>query len=386
LNKTGPFYDLTAEQWEQVRQLHRRFCESKDLGEPLFLPTNALQLPDVSEDLLPDEEVVLAGPRERDEAMDGAIRYRIRTFQALAQSEYRGAGFPCLFISREFYGHSQRLVEPFGAIPVIRGAGHAQAKPSIHSLSSVGHLKLKSVKDCRWLSRSLEVLRYFYESTEGRYYIPHMVTTGPCDTVNYATGTTLLLQGFYENPQAIHQLLRMATDLIIEHIQECNRIAGERLIPDHTYLLDGCYCLCSEIRCLYSREHYEEFDAPYLKEIGDAVGPLHIQASGPVDQSIASTATDANIKHLKIWLRDSDLNLVSQTIGDRVSLDFFENTVMPALGFPSRSHYYQHILKNIQPGTRWVIPNYEPEPFNRAFDELEREGALPEQIHRFGRL
>ena len=386
MKKTGPFYDLTEEQWAEVRGEHRRFCEAKDLGRPLLMPTDSLQLPDVTEEMIPEEEIVLAGPRARDEKMDGAIRWRIRLAKALAQSDYGGASFPLLFIAREFYGHSQRLAEPFGAESVVEGSGHAQARPSISALSAVRHLKLKPVSGCHWLPRSLEVLRYFYESTEGRYHIPHMVTTGPVDTVNYVTGTTLLLQGFYENPKAIHQLLRMATDIIIEHIAECKKIAGDRLIGDHTYLLDGCYCLCSEIRCLYSREHYEEFDAPYLKEIGDAVGPLHIQASGPVDQSITSTVTDDNIRHMKIWLRDSDLSLVAKALGDKVSLDFFENTCMPALGFRDRAAFYRHIFESVQPETRWVLSQYEPEPYNQAYVELEREGALPEQVARLGRL
>ncbi len=385
MKKNGPFYDFTSEQWEEVRRAHHRFCEDRDVGHPLFIPTNGLQLPDISEDMLPHEEITLAGPKKRNEKMDEAIRFWIRMAHVLSQSEYRGASFPRLYIAREFYGHSQRLAEPFGTTTLV-SSGHAQARPAIHSLSSVHNMRLKAVKDCLWLSRSLETLRYFHESTEGRYYIPHMVTTGPCDTVNYATGTTLLLQGFYESPKAVHQLLRMATDITIEHIQECKKIAGDRLIPDHTYLLDGCYCLCSEIRCLYSREHYEEFDAPYLKEIGEAVGPLHIQASGPVDQSMEPTATDPNIRHMKIWLRDSDLGLVARTIGDRISLDFFENTCMPALSFESKASFYRHIFENIRPETRWVISNYDARPYNQAYDQMEQEGVLPEQIRKLGRL
>jgi len=33
-----------------------------------------------------------------------------------------------------------------------------------------------------------------------------------------------------------------------------------------------------------------------------------------------------------------------------------------------------------------VIPHYEPEAFNTAYDELEREGTLPDQVRRFGRF
>ena len=57
-----------------------------------------------------------------------------------------------------------------------------QAIPSIHSSSEILHLKPKPVRECRWMTRSLDVLKYYYESTEGRYFIDHMVTTGPCVT------------------------------------------------------------------------------------------------------------------------------------------------------------------------------------------------------------
>ena len=70
--------------------------------------------------------------------------------------------------------------------------------------AQVDHLKLKPLRECPYLSLGREVVRYFNDSTEGRYYIPNKVTTGPCDTVNYATGSTMLLRGFYEDPKAVH--------------------------------------------------------------------------------------------------------------------------------------------------------------------------------------
>ncbi|MBI2440253.1 MAG: hypothetical protein HYV35_02665 [Lentisphaerae bacterium] len=381
----GPFYDYSPAQWAQVRQTHRRFCETKDLGRPLFLPSyfNRLLFGKVEDP--PEDAIVLPGPRKRHPEMDKAIRYLIAHAGALGNAKRPHDRFPCLFIDRKHYGHSQRLAEPFGTQTLIEGH-HAQAMPVIASLADVAHLRLKPLKECRYLKRSLEVLRYYYESTAGRYYIPHMVTTGACDTVNYATGSTLLLEGFYTNPKAVHQLLRMATEIIIEHIRACKAIAGDRLISDHTQLLDGCYCICSELRSQFSPEHFAEFEAPYLKQIGDAIGPLHIHVSGPIEHSIPATLRDANIRHVKFWLRDSDLAKVVALAGDRLSMAFFENTCMPALAFPDKKAYYLHIFERIRPETRWVIAEYEPEGWNQAYDAMERDGRLPEQILRVGRM
>ena len=385
MGSAGPFYDFSAEQWETVRETHRRFCETKGLGRPLFAAVDPWKLPDVSAGDIPAREIILSGPRERDSDMDAAIRACVQGAYLLARSQHRYDGFPSLFIPRGFYGHSQRLAEPLGATVLVGGHAVAQAAPSLGSLSEAFHLRPKSRKDCPWLSRSLEVLRYFVDSTEGRYHIGHMVTTGPCDTVNYATGSTMLLAGFYENPRAVHQLLRMATDVIIEHILDCREIAGDLLVSDHTGLLDGCYCICSEIRSQFSAAHYEEFEAPYLREIGDAVGPLHVHVSGPIEQSIPGVLKDPNIKHLKFWLKDCDLKTVVDMIGNRVSFDLFRNTAMPRLDFESAAAFYQHIFENIRPETRWVIPTFEPEAWNAAYDAADAAGTLPEQVRCFGR-
>ena len=47
--KTGPFYDFSAEQWGAVRETHRRFCETRDLGRPLFPRSGAMATSDFSE-------------------------------------------------------------------------------------------------------------------------------------------------------------------------------------------------------------------------------------------------------------------------------------------------------------------------------------------------
>jgi len=361
MKRTGPFVDFTAEQWRAVRETHARFCSRGGLGRPMLSLRTAFGTPSTP---VPEQEITLAGPRERNAEWDPAVRYWVRYNNALCTSENRYDTFPALYIARDFYGHSQRLAEPFGTQTVIEGNNVAQAMPSIPSLSAARSLKLKPLRDCRYLKQGRDVVRYFHESTEGRYYVPQMVTTGPCDTVNYATGSTLLLEGFYENPGAVHALLRMATDTIIEDILAYKAVVGERVLSDHTHLLDGCFCICSEIRSLFSAEHYEEFEAPYLRQIGDAVGPLHIHVSGPIEQSLPATLRDPNVRHLKFWLKDCDLKTVVDTIGDRVSFDLFRNNCMPSLAFESPAAFYRHIFSCIRPETRWMIPTCETDGFN----------------------
>jgi len=392
---------LSQSQWGEVTKTHTQFCSPQGLGRPLGIFPHAFALPDAASLVWPDTNIKLAGAMPRVPEYDATIREYIVNAGKLIQSRHRRDAFPVIYIRRGFYGHSQRLSEPFGTTVELEGPGghqSAQARPSIHSMNEVARLKLKPVKECRWLSRSLEVLQYYMDSTAGHYHIPHMVTTGPCDTVNYATGSTLLLESFYTHPKEMHQLLRMATDLIIEHILACKRIAGDRLIADHTYLLDGGYCICSEIRSQFSPEHYEEFEAPYLKEIGKAVGKLHIHVSGPIEHSVPATLRDPNITHYKFWLRDCNLKKVSELVGNRISMDFFCNDCMPQIGFTDALDFFKYIFLNVRPESRWTIPhtwfsgNHPAHPrvwtdaFNLAYDELDRAGTLPAEVRAFGKI
>ena len=383
MKKPGPFIDFTPEQWREVRENHRRFCQPSGLGRPLLNLRTAYGAPSTE---ISDDEITLGGPRQRHPEWDAAISYWVRFNNALCTSDNRYDTFPVMYVARGFFGHSQRLAEPFGTETVVEGDGHAQAQPCISSFAQVDHLKLKPLNECPWLSRGREVIRYFHDSTEGRYHIPHMVTTGPCDTVNYATGSTALLCGFYVNPKAVHALLRMATDIIIDDILAYKKVVGERVVSDHSHLLDGCFCICSEIRSQFSAEHYEEFEAPYLRQIGEAVGPLHVHVSGPIEQSLPATLADENIKHIKFWVKDCDLKTVVDLIGDRVSFDLFRNDCMPSLAFESPTAFYRYIFESIKPETRWMVPTYEPDAFNAAYDAMDRAGTLPDQVREFGRM
>lgn len=377
---SGPFYDLTREQWDRVKENHRRFTESKDLGRPLIFGLWAR--PDAS-GTDEDEEIVLAGPKRRDPVADADILGCVRAAKAMSRSDRLRDSFPALALTRNLYGHSQRLAEPFGAEPFM-DAGHCQSRPGITSMSQVARLKPRAVSECHWLSRSLEVLRYYYESTEGNYPVREMVTTGPIDTVNYITGTTLLLESLYTHPKEVHALLDMVTDVLIDHILECRRIVGGRLVPDHTPLLAG-YTLCSELRSEYSGEHYEEFEAPYLRRIGEAVGPLIIHASGRWEQSLPATLADPNIFHIVIWVRDTDLATVTGAIGDRISVEAWRSDLQ-RYGFPDSLSYYRYLLAGLRPETRFTIAHPDPEAWNQAWDEMDRQASMPPQVRAFGRM
>ncbi len=201
----GPFYDLTDEQWREVRSNHERFIDGT-LGRPLIFGLWANPDGGGAEE---DEPIRLAGPHARIPEADADIFSCVRSAKAMRGCASLRDSFPAIRPARNLHGHSQRLAEPFGAEPFM-DAGHCQSRPSITSMAQVRHLRPRPARDCHWLSRSLELMRYYYESSEGRYPIGQMVTTGPIDTVNYATGTTLLLESLYTHPKEVHALLRMA--------------------------------------------------------------------------------------------------------------------------------------------------------------------------------
>lgn len=377
----GPFYTFSDEQWRAVRETHRRFIEDKAFGRPLMLNPYAWNF---EAEQLPKDPIVFAGPKTRRPEVDEGLRRDILQAWRISRSAGRCDAFPDIRPIRNHYGHSQRLAEPFGGAPYME-AGHCQAFPVIHDLSAVRTLKPKPITACRYMSAGLDLLRYLHASTEGRYPIRQMVTTGALDTVNYLTGTTLLLEGLYTHPKEVHQLLRMTTDMLIEHILACREAVGGNLVPDHTSLISG-YALCSELRSQISAAHYEEFEAPYLKAIGDAVGPLIVHSSGRWEQTIPATLADPNIFHIVLWVRDTDLAETTAMIGDRISIEAWR-TDLEQFGFADAAGFYRYIFAGIRPETRLAFSfGLDLAGYAAAYDEAERAGSLPPQFRRMGRV
>jgi hypothetical protein len=111
---TGPFPTLSNGQWKEVLDAHGQFCSPAGLGRPLGVFSNASLLPDAAALAEPAPDVRLAGPPERIPEYDAAIRDSVVNAGRLIRSKHRRDGFPVVSIRRGFYGHSQRLSEPFG--------------------------------------------------------------------------------------------------------------------------------------------------------------------------------------------------------------------------------------------------------------------------------
>ncbi len=77
----------------------------------------------------------------------------------------------------------------------------------------------------------------------------------------------------------VHALLRIVLDVLTGYLLACCEAAGE-LVSDAVPAVEGGYTLCSEVRAVLSREHFEEFEQKYLEELADAVGPLCIHSCG----------------------------------------------------------------------------------------------------------
>jgi hypothetical protein len=170
--------------------------------------------------------------------------------------------------------------------------------------------------------------------------------TGPFDTVNYLLGTTVLMEWVYTEPSTVHGLLDQVTNVIIAMMGALQKAAGGTLHGDALACMQNAFCLCSECRSLVSKEIYEEFEAPYLKRIGQQLGPYGIHSCGSWERTVPSALQDPNLRAMNGQVRENDLaELCVQARGD-VMLSIAPSENLPErYTWPNTRSFLEYVLK-----------------------------------------
>jgi len=93
---------------------------------------------------------------------------------------------------------------------------------------------------------------------DSAHTIPAVAARGPLCVASFLRGVTELMMDFVEDPDGVHRLLRFTTQLVIDWLKEQAEAVGETV--DCVFVLD-------DIPGMISRNFYNEFAAPYLRQI-----------------------------------------------------------------------------------------------------------------------
>lgn len=172
--------------------------------------------------------------------------------------------------------------------------------------------------------------------------------TGPFDTANYLLGTTVLMEWVYTQPEVLHRLLDKITGVIVGMAEALREAAGGPLNGDAFGCVANIFCFCSECRSLVSREIYEQFEAPYLRRIGEKTGPYGIHSCGSWERTIPSALGDNNLRAMHGQIRENDLAELCRLADGRMTLAIGASNSLPErYTWPNTRSYLAHVLETV---------------------------------------
>ncbi|MCL5070546.1 MAG: hypothetical protein M1308_06575, partial [Actinobacteria bacterium] len=155
--------------------------------------------------------------------------------------------------------------------------------PCINKADQIDSLNLNPTLTDGLLGKTLDLIRYVVEQTNGQIPIQMYNAGGPLDIASMVLNDTELLTALYTHPKKVHRLLDSCTELYIAFYKAQQKIIPEfvPVMSDDMYVPDGHGILCGEDwLSVISPDSALEFEIPYINRISDAFGGVAIHACG----------------------------------------------------------------------------------------------------------
>jgi hypothetical protein len=265
----------------------------------------------------------------------------------IAGLELKSAWVPALAVPRFVHGQSQGICDLFGARVEEQPDKNYFVYPLQPDPGSIDALNPRAPEASMYFG-AVKWLQYARASCRGRFGFRNPVMTGPFDTANYLLGTTVLLEWVYTQPEVLHRLLDKITAVLISMISALREAAGGTLHGDALRCVRNAFCLCSECRSLVSAETYEEFEAPYLKRIGEKLGPYGIHSCGKWERTIPSALQDPRLRAMNGQVRENDLAELCRLAKGEIILSIAPSKNLPEkYTWPDSRSFLRHVLETV---------------------------------------
>ncbi len=260
-----------------------------------------------------------------------------------------GDACPVLSVPRVLHGHSQGICDLFGAQVEAQADGTWFVHPLPPDPARLAALEPLPLPASRYWA-AVAYLRYARAVTGGRLPFRGPIMTGPFDTANYLLGSTVLLEWVYTEPEALHALLERLTAVIRGMVAALREAAGGALHAHHLICTRGGHDFASECRAIVSRAIYEAFEAPYLRRLGEALGPYAIHACGSWERTLASARQDPHLRVMNGQVKENDLTELCARAAGQVAFSIHPsvNLAEPYL-FDTRADFFTYLLERTPP-------------------------------------
>lgn len=210
---------------------------------------------------------------------------------------------------------------------------------------SVYRLKKPSVED-GLLGKVLEFTRFIARETDGKFPVKMTDLQGPLDVAYLLWESNSFFLALFEAPQAVHHLLKMVTELIIEFVHAQRGAAGKaEFIPCHLqhYLPWGeGICVSEDLLSILSPNLYREFALPYLNALSEEFGGIFVHSCGNFAHNLRVLQEIRKLKGINFGATETPFEEVLEALGGKV-------VISPHLGlnketvFPSIPDYLKHL-------------------------------------------
>jgi len=304
-------------------------------------------------------------PEWRDALLDGISRL-------LAASQLPGGSVPALGVPRFVHGQSQGICDLFGATIEKQPDGNYFVHPLVEAAETIQRIAARPVETSTYWG-AVEWIRYARDASRNRFQFRNPVMVGPFDLTNYLLGTTRLMEWVNTEPATIHALQEKVTEVIIRMGFSLKEAAGGVLHALHFGCLANAFDLCSECRSLVSADMFEEFDAPYLRRIGEALGPYGIHSCGSWERTIPCSLRDPNLKGMNGQVRENDLRKLCELAGGRVLLSIGPSiNLHERFTWPDRESFFRYVLD--------TVPRHQAVEISIDESEIELLGRIYQDV------
>jgi hypothetical protein len=267
----------------------------------------------------------------------------------LAGKQLPGPWVPALNVPRFVHGQSQGICDLFGASVERQPDGNFFVQPLAADAAAIDRIRPRAREESMYWG-AVEWIRYARRVTRGRFEFRNPVMCGPLDLANYLLGTTRLMEWVYTEPATVHRLLDKTTGVIVDMFGAVKDAAAGNLHALHFGCIANLFDMCSECRSLVSAATFEEFDAPYLRRIGEAHGAYGIHSCGSWERTIEASLRDPNLKGMNGQVRENDLRELCKLADGRVVLSIGPSSDLDErYTWPDRAGFLEHVLQSVPP-------------------------------------
>ena len=234
-----------------------------------------------------------------------------------------------------------RVDFPEGMYPQSRLAINAR-----DPVDMVYHLKKPRTTDNQ-LGEMLAFTEYFAAQTGGRYPIQMTDIQSPIDTALLIWDPNALMLAMYDQPEAVHHLMRVVTDLTIDFVR-AHRARAPEFIPVHypaVWYPDGKgLAISDDALAVLSPQTYKEFALPYTNELSEEFNGVVIHSCGDFIHQFENLEQVHKLRGINFGATETPFEAVWERFNGKTA-------ILPHTGlnkdihFANQLDYVEHLLQ-----------------------------------------